>query len=649
VFEGDEITDVLARLIERDPDWTLLPSETTADMRKLLARCLTKDAKARLRDIGEARIAIDDAIAGPATAAVDGARASGPARPAWRRALPWALVAGLAGLAAAQFLRGTAVPERHPMTRVELTLPEDVEFFAGPTLSADGMKLAFIGVRQGVRQVYVRALDRDETTPVAGSEAATNVAMSPAGTQVAFVTTDMWLKRVTLSNGIVDPLVNGADILSRPAWLGDDAIVFSRGMRLVVRPVMGNDERELAAADTSAGEQSLSWPVVTDDGQFVLFTARQPTPQGMRYRLEAVPVAGGARRIVREDAEQLVSASGGWLVFKQGDALFSAPFAAGAVTGAPMRLAEPFTMSSTGVVAAAVSRTGEFLAAPPSMVNGHLVWVSMTGVERPIPGVVRSYQNPRVSPNGRLIAFSDLGAIWTLDPERGTFARVSASPEPNVGFPAWSPDGSQIYYRSPEGVLMQRADGSGRPTVLKNTTLSDYPGSFTPDGRTFVILRINPETGGDVYTMPADGGDLTPVLMSKAYEGGPQLSPDGKWLLYVSNESGRMEIYLRPFTGGDRKWSVSGDGGLHPLWSRDGRRIYYRSGQRMMAVDFTAAPDVRLGAPVTLFERRYQFGPNITVPNYSLSADGREFLMVREEPGGRHLNLVMNWLQNLGR
>ena len=226
----------------------------------------------------------------------------------------------------------------------------------------------------------------------------------------------------------------------------------------------------------------------------------------------------------------------------------------------------------------------------------------------------------------------------------------STSALPYVGFPVWSRDGTSIYYRSNDGIQLHRADGEGTRKVLPNTGVSDYPASLSADGSTLVILRITPETAGDLYSTPAAGGDVTPVLVTKAYEGGPQLSPDGKWLLYVSNESGgRMEVFLRPFGGADRKWPVSGGGGLHPLWSRDGKQIFYRSGQQMVAVNFTPLPNVQLGTPRVLFDRRYEFGPNLTFPNYSLSADGREFLMVQQEPGGRHMNLVLNWVQTLAR
>jgi eukaryotic-like serine/threonine-protein kinase len=293
----------------------------------------------------------------------------------------------------------------------------------------------------------------------------------------------------------------------------------------------------------------------------------------------------------------------------------------------------------------AVSATGTLAIAPAELFSGHLVWVSPAGVERMVAGPARGFQNPRVSPDGRRIAFSEAGTIWTFDHERGTFTRVSAGTEPTVGFPVWSHDNKRIYYRSPEGIRVRSADGEGETTRLSNTGTSDYPSSFTPDGASLVFLRITPETAGDLYSTPAAGGEVKPILVTKAYEGGPQVSPDGKWLLYVSSESGRMEVCLRPLGGPDRKWTVSNGGGLHPLWSRDGRKAFYRSGQQFFEVDVTTSPEVKLGTPKVLFERRYEFGPNLTFPNFSVSGDGRDFLVVQSEPGGRHLNLVLNWLQ----
>ncbi len=283
------------------------------------------------------------------------------------------------------------------------------------------------------------------------------------------------------------------------------------------------------------------------------------------------------------------------------------------------------------------------------MLESRLVWASMTGGERPVRSPARGYLTPRVSPDGRLIAFSEANTIWTLDPARNTFTRVTSQIDPIISFPCWSSDGSRIYYRSADGIRVQRADGGGPSTLLPNTGDTNYPNSATPDGQTIVIQHIAPDTASDLYTMPAAGGALTPLVVTGAYEAAAQVSPDGKWIIYVSNESGRMEVFLRPLGGPDRRWPVSNSGGLHALWSKDSRRIFYRSGEQMLAVDLTTTPDVRLSEPRVLFEKRFSFGQSITLPNISLSDDGREFLMVQELPGGRHLNLVFNWLTGPGR
>jgi Tol biopolymer transport system component len=477
------------------------------------------------------------------------------------------------------------------------------------------------------------------------------VVLTADGETLVFVTTDGWLKRMVRRTGIVEPLASDTGLFTTPAVAPDGTVAFSRGGRLVLRAPAG-PERDLVVADAAARDAEFTWPAFSQDGSVVAFRTRAGATSAGSNRLEAVRTDGTGRRVLVEGATQVVYLSHDRIVFEQDGTLRTAGFDASALAlrGTPVRLGEKVSLNQTGGIAASVARTGAILMAPPAVLSSRLVWVTSSGVERVIHSPPRGFQNPRVSTPGGLIAFSETGTIWTLDPVRGTFARVSAANEPLVGFPVWSVDGTSLYYRSAEGIQLHRADGEGVRKTLANTGSSDYPASLSPDGSTLVILRITAETAGDLYRTPAGGGDLTPLLVTKAYEGGPQISPDGKWLLYVTNESGgRLEVFLRPFGGADRKWLVSVGGGLHPLWSRDGRQIFYRSGQQMLAVDFSAAPDVRLGTPRVLFDRRYEFGPNLTFPNYALSADGRDFLMVQQEPGGRHLNLVLNWFQNLAR
>jgi Tol biopolymer transport system component len=191
-----------------------------------------------------------------------------------------------------------------------------------------------------------------------------------------------------------------------------------------------------------------------------------------------------------------------------------------------------------------------------------------------------------------------------------------------------------------------RADGEGKPETVAGTVRTDYPNSVSADGTLLSVTRISAATSGDIMVVPLKGGAPRMVVATSFYEGGSQFSPDSKWLAYVSNASGRMEVYMRPIDGPER-YPVSTDGGIGPLWSPDGRRIFFRNGRQFLAVDVTTTPEVRLGTPKLLFERRYAFGPNITIANYGLGKDGREFLLVTS--GGGHLSLIFNWLASIGR
>jgi serine/threonine-protein kinase len=496
----------------------------------------------------------------------------------------------------------------------------------------------------------LRSLDEAEVRPIAGTETASTVAISPDGLSAVFVTPDTRVSRVIFSSGIIEHLANGAAVGVAPAVGTNGAVVFSRGQTLVLRSAAGA-ERELATADRETSDMLLLRPIVTTDDRLVLFTSQRNGPGGLLSRIESVPAAGGPRHVVMDGADQAVFASAGRLVFARGDSLLAVPFDSGSgeTLGDPVRIDQTVGTSTYGGLAAAVSASGSLLTTPPSVFDSQLVWVSMTGSTRPAAAEPRRYLTPRVSPDGHRIAFAEKSTIWILDPERDTFTRVTSTLGSVISFPLWSPDGRSIYFRSSDGIRVQNSDGSGAGVVLPNTGPTDYPTSFSADGRTLILGRLDPVTAADLYAMPAGGGALTPILKTKAYEAGAQVSPDGKWIVYVSDESGQMNVYLRPYGGAEQKFTVSSQGGTHPIWSSDGRRIFYRFGNQMLAVDVATAPEVRLGEPHVLFEKRFGFGQSITIANHSLSHDGREFLMVEDLPGGRHLDLVLNWLQTLGR
>ena len=409
-------------------------------------------------------------------------------------------------------------------------------------------------------------------------------------------------------------------------------------------PSAGGEPREVAVA--GPGESALTHPAVTPDGRTILFTAWTGAVGAMKPRLDAVPMAGGARHTVIDDASYPLTSTPGRLLFQRGTALYGASFdpASARIVGTAVKLSDEPRQQPIGGLAADVSSAGDLLFADTRTLDGRLSWVGFDGTERPITAPLRSYSNPRVSPDGQTIAFSDSAAVWCIDMARGSQIRVFAGDAGLTGYPVWSPDGSHLYFRTSSGIARMRADGGGTPQTLPGTTRIDYPSAVTADESGLLITRITATTAGDVVLIPLKGGEPRVLVSTPAYEGGPQLSPDGKWITYSSNISGRMEVYLRRIDGPER-YPVSTAGGVGAMWTPDGKRIVFRSKHQFLAVDLTdSAAGMKLSPPKVLFDRRYAFGPNVTIPNYSLSRDGREFLVV--SAGAGHLSLILNWLKS---
>jgi serine/threonine-protein kinase len=251
--------------------------------------------------------------------------------------------------------------------------------------------------------------------------------------------------------------------------------------------------------------------------------------------------------------------------------------------------------------------------------------------------------NPRLSSDNTRIVFQ-AGAIWVLDLRRNAVERVSTFGAATNAFPMWLSDDTAVIHRSGAGLRLQSTESGRQGRTLAGTTEFDYPGAMTPDGREVVFLRSSPETSFDVLKAPLDEPSrISSIVQTSAYEGGARMSPDGRWLVYVSNESGRNEVYVRPFGGEERRRQVSNDGGSQPAWNPTGREVFYRSGDRMMAVEVTpAGNDLQLSPPRQLFERTYAYGAGITIANYDVAKDGR-FLMVRDDTTVGRLRVVLNW------
>jgi len=392
-----------------------------------------------------------------------------------------------------------------------------------------------------------------------------------------------------------------------------------------------------------------SWPAIVADNKAILFTA-VTTGATTGTHIDAYVRATRERRTVI-DAGSVPLYLSGHLLFFRDNSLIAAPFDVNslATSGPPTTVLEGMALDQLGAPMVAISSTGS-LAYIPGSATRRLVWVSRQGVEEPISDTPRAYQNPRLSPDGhRIIVEVAGGDLWVQDVERPTFSKLTSGDTVGNTFAVWTPDSQRAVFRTVTGMWVIDVDAR-HSQMIPGTRVSDIPTSITPDGHTLAFVRQTAESGvADIYTMSLDG-DLAPHVAVKTpgYDGGAQFSPDGRWMAYVSNESGQFEVYVQPYPGPDREHPVSTNGGTHPKWNRNGRELFYRNGNSMMVADVSMRDgEINLSIPHVLFDQRYVFGSAQTVANFDVSPDGQRFVMVKDDSGSGRLNIVLNWFEEL--
>jgi serine/threonine-protein kinase len=639
---ADTVSDSIAAILTREPDWKALPPDTPASVRRLLRRCIEKDVNRRLHHIGDARLELDDVT--DAEPAVIG-RATAHSR--WRTILP--LAVGAVGVAAVALAilwpRSDQAASSAPLTRLELTLPLNLELYTSArtiALSPDGRSLAFIGVLNGLREIYLRRLDQLEATPLRGTDAVSTLFFSADGQSIGFVTSSGLLRTISLTDGLVATVTDQVSFLGGGAWGPDGSLIVQRGSTLW-RVRSGGEPKQLMTLDAVRRDTRHAWPIVLPGGETMLFAASSNDG----WRIDSLELDTGERRAIIERGTLPLYVNVGQLAYFRDGQMFTVPFDAAAlkVTGPAAPLIEDVPTLTAEIPILDVSLSGTVMYSANTAFST-LVWVSRKGEEQVLNGERRSYSNPRMSPDGQRFIVQ-AGELWVEDLARATFSRLTTGTILGNGFPIWLSDG-RVMYRSQTGLRVQGTSGPGGDAqVIPGTTDLDYAGVIAPDGDTLVFLRSTQDSSFNILTLSLrEPSKVSTILQTPAYEGGARLSPDGRWMSYVSNETGRNEIYVRPFPGPGERQQVSIDGGTQAIWNPNGHEIFYRMDDKMMVVDVTTSPALKLSSPTILFEARYAYGAGITIPNFDVSRDGQRFIMVKPESGAGRLNVVLNWFAN---
>ncbi len=665
-FPGATVSDHIAAILEREPDWSAVPASTPAAIRRLLKRCLEKDPRNRLHDIADARIEIEDTLSSPAAGSVPSRRASLP--------LPSSIAAVLLAMLVGSIawnLRGSrAAPSPPQLTRFAVMPPATWPNISSFAVSPDGSQIVFAAQESAGTppRLFLRRLDQFDTQALAGTEGGSNPFFSPDGQWIGFGA-ESALKKVSTTS-TASPLVLAAmPRILGATWTTENSIIVGtqdRGLQRV--PATGGPATPVTTLDAGRRERDHHKPELLPGGKALLFTIHEASEAGDVFRVGVQSLASGERRVLIDQGFDAHYLPTGHLIYASGNSLLAVPFDAQTleVSSSPVKLLDNVaTVPGNGFGAFSVSKTGSLVFVPERSrtPDRALVWVDRTGTEEQIPIARQPFTISRLSPDGRQIAFTVVtsGAtaadVWTYDIATNRARRASF--ESYSVAPIWTPDGTRITYTASEGgvshLMTVPADGSRSPQSLVTSRNQIYAGTWTPDGRTLLYLEL---LAGRIQIAALDpDGVSRPVAITHgpafANVSGPAVSPDGRWLALVGTEKGRDagNIYVEPFQRPGPRYQVTVDGGIQPLWRRDGREIFYRNGDGMYAVPVEASREFNSGKPVLLFSSPHRRGaPNS--PDYDVSPDGSRFLMVRmgdDESAPRRLNVVLNWVDELTR
>ena len=667
LFVGESVPHILADILKTEPDWNKLPKNLHPRLKLLLERCLAKKPRSRYHAIADARIDIEAVLSDPEGVA---AQSDAFAAASGQTVLPWAAASVAVTAAAAGLLAWGVWPadEPEPVNRFDYDLPQGQVFRNTgrrvAALSPDGRHFVY-NTTDGL---YLRTMGELEARLIPFTDIPlTTPTFSPDGLSVAFWAgplAQLW--RISVSGGapvlIADVPVNPMGM----SWADDGTFLYGQPDGIYRVAATGGTPELVISVDEGLG---MSSPQLLPDGDSVLFTEAAAIASWDSGRIVAGSLSTGERVVLVEGGRDARYLPTGHLVYGIGNGLFARVFDAETLTVSGG--AVPLLQSVSAVTGAnsadmnfSVSSDGTliYVVGTSPVPERSLVWVDRDGRETPLAAPPRAYTYPRLSPDGTKLALDvrDLELdIWVWDFSRETLTRLTFSGEQDE-FPAWSPDGLRVALNSAGGTAgtvggsrlsWRAADGTGQQELIAESDRQLYPASFLPDG-TGILVRTNPNGNDDIAIAQLEnGGEVVPLLETEFEELNPEISPDGRWLAYTSNESGEFEIYVRPYPDIDAgRWQVSNGGGVKPAWSRDGQELFFRTGNALMAVSIQTEPAFLAGNSEVVFEGRYFDGAGGRT--YDVADNGERFLMIKETAdvaATAQIIIVQNWLDEVER
>jgi Tol biopolymer transport system component len=664
-FSGRDVTDILAAVIRSEPEWGNLPANLHGRLREVIERCLKKDLKDRYHDISDVRMDIQRVLADPSGLLVQPALAAAPKS---KMPLSWiAAIVVLIVVAAGAAVWIFKPAESRQVLRFEYDIPEDQQFLTTqlPVLavSPDGRQFAY----STSKGIYLRSVDELTAKLVAGTEGGTvEPFFSPDGKWIGYVSvTDKKLKKISVNGGAPIVLCGLSHTPVGMDWNEDSTIVFGQMPGPIMRVSANGGTPE---AITKSKPEAHIGPQILPGGKTLLYSAYASTNQG-RVIVQSLKSGETKELFAGGPARYLPT---GHIVYglPNNNNVFAVPFDAGKleIKGGAVPVVESMLQCN-------VSNTGTLIclpgAASVSSSGGRtLVWVNRDGKEEPLGAQPDKYLFPKISPDGTKVALAILGDnpdIWVWDLVRKTMTRLTFDKGNDIQ-PIWTPDSKQILFTSGReggkfgGIFRKQADGTGE--IQKVVAAPDrdlFPWALSKDQKNLVVVDTpDAETQANISMISMEGDHARKPLMPQEenFKTQAKISPDGEWIAYVFNESGKNDVYVRPFPDAAKgRWQVSTKGGVSPLWAPDGSELYYfgEDDNSVMAVSVQTGQAFSMGTPTKLFSRvPYMGGGNTPGTPWDIHPDGKRFLLMKQPgaapssaPGARKMTVVVNWFEEL--